>query len=120
MFEAKFMLPWNFSEEAAVEKHMPQLQHNMWVTAVLSLETVRVMDMSNSNSWAECSDLSQHAQSLPGARARQDPTQRSWCPRTPERRADMGCAPNAPNQAPSALSWSTSSDLPLRISSRRS
>ena len=33
VFEAKFMLPWAFSEEAAAEKHMPQLQHNMWVTA---------------------------------------------------------------------------------------
>src|SRR5258708_14702834 len=32
LFEAKFMLPWSFSEEAAVEKYMPQLQHNMWVT----------------------------------------------------------------------------------------
>src|ERR1700745_3314606 len=31
VFEAKFMLPWNFSEEAAAEKHMAQLQHNMWV-----------------------------------------------------------------------------------------
>ena len=43
VFEAKFMLPWSFSEEAAVEKHMPQLQHNMWVvasrTAVLSVIT---------------------------------------------------------------------------------
>jgi hypothetical protein len=27
------MLPWSFSEEAAAEKHMPQLQHNMWVVA---------------------------------------------------------------------------------------
>ena len=40
VFEAKFMLPWSFSEEAAAEKYMPQLQHNMWVvaarTAVLS------------------------------------------------------------------------------------
>ena len=27
------MLPWSFSEEGAAEKHMPQLQHNMWVTA---------------------------------------------------------------------------------------
>src|SRR5829696_2521587 len=25
VFEAKFMLPWTFSEEAAAEKHMPQL-----------------------------------------------------------------------------------------------
>ena len=31
VFEAKFMLPWSFSEEAAAEKYMPQLQHNMWV-----------------------------------------------------------------------------------------
>jgi predicted phage-related endonuclease len=43
VFEAKFMLPWSFSEEAAAEKHMPQLQHNMWVTnsklAALSIIT---------------------------------------------------------------------------------
>src|SRR3984893_18060388 len=32
VFEAKFMLPWSFSEEGAAEKCMPQLQHNMWVT----------------------------------------------------------------------------------------
>jgi hypothetical protein len=31
VFEAKFMLPWSFSEEAAAEKHMAQIQHNMWV-----------------------------------------------------------------------------------------
>jgi predicted phage-related endonuclease len=36
VFEAKFMLPWAFSEEAAVEKYMPQLQHNMWVVAARS------------------------------------------------------------------------------------
>jgi predicted phage-related endonuclease len=108
VFEAKFMLPWSFSEEAAAEKYMPQLQHNMWVvaarSAVLSvitgggkwveiathadplyqhlivtaerkfwrcvesgepprlfgveppkprIEAVRVVDMSDSNSWAE-------------------------------------------------------------------
>ena len=43
VFEAKFMLPWSFSEEGAAEKHLPQLQHNMWVTnsktAVLSIIT---------------------------------------------------------------------------------
>jgi predicted phage-related endonuclease len=43
VFEAKFMLPWSFTDEAAAEKHMPQLQHNMWVvaarTAVLSVIT---------------------------------------------------------------------------------
>jgi predicted phage-related endonuclease len=41
VFEAKFMLPWSFSEEAAAEKHMAQLQHNMLVAgtqkAVLSI-----------------------------------------------------------------------------------
>jgi len=43
VFEAKFMLPWSFTEEAAAEKYMPQLQHNMWCvaarTAVLSVIT---------------------------------------------------------------------------------
>jgi predicted phage-related endonuclease len=36
IFEAKFMLPWSFSEEAAAAKYMPQLQHNMWVVAARS------------------------------------------------------------------------------------
>src|SRR3954471_18963210 len=31
VFEAKFMLPWNFAEDIAADKHMPQLQHNMLV-----------------------------------------------------------------------------------------
>jgi predicted phage-related endonuclease len=43
VFEAKFMLPWSFSEVIAAEKYMPQLQHNMWVinakVAVLSIIT---------------------------------------------------------------------------------
>src|ERR1700723_576988 len=43
VFEAKFMLPWSFSEEAAAEKRIAQLQHNMWVTnarsAALSIIT---------------------------------------------------------------------------------
>ena len=43
VFEAKFMLPWAFSEEAAAEKYLPQLQHNMWITnakaSVLSIIT---------------------------------------------------------------------------------
>ena len=43
VFEAKFMLPWPFSEEVAAEKHMAQVQHNMWVTqsrlSVLSIIT---------------------------------------------------------------------------------
>jgi hypothetical protein len=112
VFEAKFMLPWSFSEEAAAEKHMAQLQHNMWVanarSAALSIitgggkwiemtvpadalyqhflitaerkfwrcvetgetpypfgvepprprvEAVRIVDMSESNSWAEFAGL---------------------------------------------------------------
>jgi predicted phage-related endonuclease len=118
VFEAKFMLPWSFSEETAVEKHMAQLQHNMWVvgakTAVLSIITgggkwveisvpsdslyqhllltaekkfwrcvqtgepphlfgveppkprlaaVRIVDMSQSNSWAELASLFQSTRS---------------------------------------------------------
>jgi hypothetical protein len=43
VFEAKFMRPWSFSEEAAADKHMAQLQHNMWVVnakmAALSIIT---------------------------------------------------------------------------------
>src|SRR6266436_4968760 len=43
VFESKFMLPWSFSEEAAAEKYIAQLQHNMWVThlrsSVLSIIT---------------------------------------------------------------------------------
>jgi predicted phage-related endonuclease len=43
VFETKFMLPWSFSEEMAAEKHMAQIQHNMWVinarAAVLSIIT---------------------------------------------------------------------------------
>src|SRR5580658_7378702 len=112
VFEAKFMLPWSFSEEAAAEKHMAQLQHNMWVTNARSsalsiitgggkwiemtipadalyqhflvtaerrfwrcvqtgdtprpygvepprprVEAVRIVDMSESNSWAEFAGL---------------------------------------------------------------
>ena len=36
VFEAKFMLPWQFSEEAAAQKHAAQLQHNMFVVAARS------------------------------------------------------------------------------------
>jgi len=112
VFEAKFMLPWSFSEEDASAKYMPQVQHNMWVTylrtSVLSIitgggkwveitipmdplylsvlvsaekkfwrcvqsgepphlinaepprpriETIRIVDMSASNSWAEFATL---------------------------------------------------------------
>jgi predicted phage-related endonuclease len=61
VFEAKFMLPWSFSEEAAAEKHMAQLQHNMWVTnAKLSVLSV----ITGGGKWVEitvCADpLYQH------------------------------------------------------------
>src|SRR5258708_30442136 len=43
VFESKLMRAWCFTEEAAAEKYMPQLQHNMWVThlrtSVLSIIT---------------------------------------------------------------------------------
>jgi predicted phage-related endonuclease len=43
VFEAKFMLPWSFSEEGAAQKHIAQLQHSMWVTnariSILSIIT---------------------------------------------------------------------------------
>jgi predicted phage-related endonuclease len=47
VFEAKFMLPWSFSEEAAAEKHMAQLQHNMWVTNAIG---ARQMDRNQDTS----------------------------------------------------------------------
>jgi putative phage-type endonuclease len=50
VFEAKFMLPWSFSQEAAAEKYMPQLQHNMWVTnAKLSVLSV----ITGGGKWVE-------------------------------------------------------------------
>jgi putative phage-type endonuclease len=43
VFEAKFMLPWSYSDETATQKYMAQVQHNMWVThlrsSVLSIIT---------------------------------------------------------------------------------
>jgi len=52
VFEAKFMLPWSFSEEGAAEKYMPQLQHNMWVTnAKLSVLSI----ITRGGKWVEIS-----------------------------------------------------------------
>jgi YqaJ-like viral recombinase domain len=50
VFEAKFMLPWSFSEEAAAEKYMAQLQHNMWVT---HLRTSVLSIISGGGKWVE-------------------------------------------------------------------
>ena len=50
VFEAKFMLPWSFTEEDAAEKYMPQLQHNMWVTnAKLSVLSI----INGGGKWVE-------------------------------------------------------------------
>ena len=112
VFESKFMLPWSFSEEAAAQKYVAQVQHNMWVTnarttalsiitgggkwveltipadslyqhllltaekkfwrcvesgepprlflsepARVRIETVQMVDMSSSNSWAEFAEV---------------------------------------------------------------
>src|SRR4029078_9354195 len=50
VFEAKFMLPWSFSEEAAAEKHMAELQHNMWVTAS---RTAALSIITGGGKWVE-------------------------------------------------------------------
>jgi predicted phage-related endonuclease len=50
VFEAKFMLPWSFSEEAAVEKYMAQLQHNTWVVAA---RTAVVSVITGGGKWVE-------------------------------------------------------------------
>jgi predicted phage-related endonuclease len=52
VFEAKFMLPWSFSEEGAAEKHMAQLQHNMWVTAS---RTAALSIITGGGRWVEIS-----------------------------------------------------------------
>jgi YqaJ-like viral recombinase domain len=50
VFEAKFMLPWTFSEEAAAQKHMAQLQHNMWVT---STKAAALSIITGGGKWVE-------------------------------------------------------------------
>ena len=96
MFEAKFMLPWSFSEEAAAEKHMPQLQHNMWVvaarTAVLSVIT-------GGGKWVEITDPCRSALSAPYRHRRAEilALRRKWRAPSPVRRraaetADRGGA----------------------------
>jgi predicted phage-related endonuclease len=58
VFEAKFMLPWAFSEEAAAEKYMPQLQHNMWVVAA---RTAALSIITGGGKWIE---ITTHADPL--------------------------------------------------------
>src|SRR5438034_6747035 len=54
VFEAKFMLPWSFSEEAAAEKYMAQVQHNMWVT---HLRTSLLSIITGVGKWIEITSL---------------------------------------------------------------
>jgi predicted phage-related endonuclease len=50
VFETKFMLPWSFSEEGAVEKYMAQLQHYMWVT---HLRSAALSIITGGGKWVE-------------------------------------------------------------------
>jgi hypothetical protein len=52
VYEAKFMLPWSFSEEAAAEKYMAQLQHNMWVT---NARMAALSNITGGGKWVEIS-----------------------------------------------------------------
>ena len=49
VFESKFMLPWSFSEEAAAQKYIAQLQHNMWLT---NAGTATLSIITGSGKWA--------------------------------------------------------------------
>jgi predicted phage-related endonuclease len=50
VFEAKFMLPWSFSEEAAAGKHIAQLQHNMWV---INAQMAALSIITGGGKWVE-------------------------------------------------------------------
>src|SRR5262245_26393154 len=50
VFESKFMLPWSFSEEAAAQKYIAQLQHNMWVT---NARTAALSIITGGGKWVE-------------------------------------------------------------------
>jgi predicted phage-related endonuclease len=52
VYEAKFMLPWSFSEEFAAEKYIAQLQHNMWVT---NARTAALSVITGGGKWVEIS-----------------------------------------------------------------
>jgi predicted phage-related endonuclease len=50
VFESKFMLPWSFSEEAAAQKYIAQVQHNMWVT---NARTAALSIITGGGKWVE-------------------------------------------------------------------
>ena len=69
VFEAKFMLPWSFSEEGAAEKYMPQLQHNMWVTnATTSVLSV----ITGGGKWVEITHRGRFALPAPPVHGREE------------------------------------------------
>ena len=85
VFEAKFMLPWSFSEEGAAEKYMPQLQHNMWVTnAKLSVLSI----ITGGGKWVEISDFGRSALSASAFHGRKEilALRREWRASSPLRR----------------------------------
>ena len=69
VFEAKFMLPWSFSEETAAEKHMAQLQHNMWVT---NAKTAVLSIITGGGKWVEITAPGRSALSAPPADRREE------------------------------------------------
>src|SRR6516162_5867146 len=128
VFEAKFMLPWSFSEEAAAQKHLAQLQHNMWVTNAReqhSRSSPAAANGSRSGSapipstsicssprkrnsgaaWKAASPLSSSALSSP-ARALRPSALSTWAPRTPGRNSRRSSA------TPVARSSTTSAPRP--------
>jgi predicted phage-related endonuclease len=50
VFESKFMLLWSFSEEAAAQKYIAQVQHNMWVT---NARTAALSIITGGGKWVE-------------------------------------------------------------------
>ena len=50
VFESKFMLPWSFSEEAAAQKYIAQVQHNMWAT---NARTAALSIITGGGKWVE-------------------------------------------------------------------
>jgi hypothetical protein len=80
VFEAKFMLPWSFSEEAALEKYAPQLQPNMWVVAARTAAPPRRRvwaDQPQTGSWwVSCVLEKIAANSAQAARTSQGRTQK--------------------------------------------
>ena len=57
------MLPWSFTEAGSAEKYIPQLQHNMWVTAAKS--AVLSVITGGGDKWVEITPQCRPALSAP-------------------------------------------------------